>query len=163
MQIRSVRNPIYARIELAMKELQGVQGKVGWYKKIKHPDSNLTVAHIAAIQELGYAKKQIPPRPFIMPTVHENQYSWKEIAYHGSKEIIKGNATAASVMGLIGEKASGQIKQKIASIYTPPLRPSTIKRRQLRYKDTKTVGNLYKPLVDTGYMVNSLSYTVETV
>lgn len=147
------------------KSLSGAVGKVGWFKGNFYParkgSKAIPVAYVAAIQEFGYAPKGIPPRPFMRTTIAEHSVTWKKIAYNGSLLILKGKATKGYVMEQIGQKAAGQIRRKIASITYPPLKPSTIRNRLSRYADKTTLGNLYKPLVDTRRMLNTLINTVE--
>jgi hypothetical protein len=86
-----------------------------------------------------------------------------------SKLILEGKSTPSKMMEAIGQNAAGNIRKKITQIYTPSLKFSTIQarlsRRGLGAKGrpyTKTeIGNLYKPLVDTGHMLATLINVVE--
>lgn len=151
------------QLETAFKQraLHGKQSKVGWVKPNVYPKTGMSVAHVAAIQEFGAPSKNIPPRSFMRTTIAEKQITWKKLAYRVSQEVVAGKRSGFSAMDSIGSKAAGDIRQKIGRITEPPLRPSTIARRRARYTDKSTIGLLYKPLVDTRRMINTLAYSVE--
>jgi hypothetical protein len=150
-------------LEVAFKQkaLHGKVGKVGWVKPNVYPKTGMQVAHVAVIQEFGYAPKNIPPRSFMRTTIAEQQISWKNIAYRVSQEVVAGKRTGYSAMEKIGAKAAGDIRRKISTITYPPLKPATIARRRARYSDKSTIGLLEKPLVDTKRMIRTLTHSVE--
>jgi hypothetical protein len=149
-------------LELAFKHraLHGKIGKVGWIKPNTYPNGT-PVALVAAVQEFGYAPKNIPPRSFMRTTIAEKQVSWRKVAFNGAQKVVAGKAAPGYVMEQIGLKAAGDIRKKIASILHPPLKPSTIARRKARYADKSTTGLLTKPLIDTKRMYNTLTNSVE--
>jgi len=164
------------QLEVAFKQkaLHGKVGKVGWIKRTVYPPKQMkkdgklighhlpmSVAHVAAIQEFGYAPKKIPPRSFMRTTISEKQISWKKVAYRVSQEVIAGKRSGYSAMEAIGAKAAGDIRRKIGTITQPPLRPATIARRLASRSNTSTLGKLDKPLVDTRLMINTLTHSVE--
>lgn len=137
-------------------------GKVGWFKDAKYPDKNSTpVAYVATIQEFGYPAGNIPPRPFMRTTIREKQVEWKRIAEQQSKQILKGSTNMTGALELLGQKAAGDVREKITQITTPPLKESTIQARLAKRRDKKTMGLLTKPLIDTGLMLATLTNTVE--
>lgn len=158
---KCIRNREMAiNLEQGARELSGVIGKVGFFETAKYPDGT-PVAEIAAVQELGYPKGGIPPRPFMRTAAAEHGKEWKESFAKGAKAIANGRFTAHQVMDAVGQAAAGDIRKKISTITTPPLKASTVAARRRRYKDKKTTGNLSKPLVDTAVMVNSVTNAVE--
>lgn len=176
MTYSRVRGEGRKSLEVAFKQraLHGKVGKVGWVKRTVYPPKQMkkdgklighylpmSVAHVAAIQEFGYAPKKIPPRSFMRTTIAEKQVSWKKIAYYGAQQIVAGKASASSMMEKIGAKAAGDIRRKIGTITQPPLRPATIARRLASRSNTSTLGKLDKPLVDTRLMINTLTHSVE--
>ncbi len=160
MHVRRVPGEGRKHLEVALKSLKGKVGKVGWFKGAVYPNG-MPVAAIAAIQEKGYEPKNIPPRPFMRPSVVKYQQTWRRIAFEGSKNIIEGKTTAYNVMDQIGMVAVKNILTTIKGIYTPALRPATIARRLAKYKNKSKLGNLYKPLNDTGRMMATLINVVE--
>ena len=148
------------KLEIALKNLEGKVGKVGWFEKSKYDDGT-PVAAVAAVQEYGWPARSIPPRPFMRPTIISKQGEWRVIAENGAKAVLEGQATVYDVMEDIGQRAAGDIKKAISLVFTPPLSPRTIQARLNRKSNKKTVGNLTKPLIDTGIMFNSLINVVE--
>lgn len=162
MKVERDKSSFLSRLPELMKDLDGKVGKVGWFEKSKYDDKDATpVAMVAAQNEYGNPNKHIPARPFMRPTIIEKENEWKAIANKGAKEIIKGNQTVDDVLELIGLKAAGDIKRTITKIYEPPLSPRTIAARVSKRSNKTTMGLLTKPLIDTGYMINSLTNVVE--
>lgn len=160
MTVKRVDGPGKKQLEIMLKNVGNKVGKVGWLDGSAYGDGE-TVATVAAIQELGYPPKNIPPRPFMRITIANKQQDWKRLAESGAKAIAKGNSNMSAVMEGIGFKAAGDVRKTISLIQNPLLSPVTIAARRNRRSDKKTVGNLTKPLVDTGFMLNSLTNSVE--
>lgn len=144
------------------KILSGKVGKVGWFAGSRYPDGT-PVAYIATIQEYGYStdKEIIPPRPFMRPTIEAKRNEWRGIMKRGVRAILRGDETIDSVMEKIGLAAAGDVREKIRSIWTPPLAKATIQGRLRKMADGTTIGNLTKPLVETGRMLGSVTNVVE--
>lgn len=131
---------------------------VGWLKGFKYSDKyNTPIAHVACIQEYGAPEKNIPPRPFMRPTSAEHLKEWQKLFAHFIKK-----QPISEVFEKLGLVVSGQIKAMIASIWEPPLKIATVKARIRRYrtKDRPSQESIYKPLVDTGMMLASVSYEI---
>ncbi len=148
------------QLEIALKGLEGKVGKVGWFEKSKY-EKGVPVAYVATIQEYGFAAKNIPPRPFMRPTIENKRVEWQKVAESGAKAILEGRQTLYNIMEAIGLKAAGDIRKTISSIWAPPLKPATIAARLRRRKNKKVTTNLTKPLIDTGIMLGTLTNTVE--
>ena len=148
------------QLKVALENLEGKVGKVGWFEKSKY-ENDISVAYVATIQEYGYPPQNIPARPFMRPTIIQKQKEWKVIAESGAKAILKGTRTIDNVMEAIGLKAAGDIRKTISLIWSPPLSPLTIQARLRKRSNKKVVGNLTKPLIDTGIMFGTLTNTVE--
>jgi hypothetical protein len=160
MTIKREDGPGKKQLKIMLKNLGDKIGKVGWLDGSAY-ENGVTVAKVAAIQELGYEPKNIPPRPFMRITIANKQQAWKRLAETGARAIAKGNSSIARVMESIGLKAAGEIRQTISKLQNPPLKQSTIDARLRRRANKKTVGNLTKPLVDTGLMLAALTNSVE--
>lgn len=124
----------------------------------------------------------IPPRPFLRPTISEKSVSWINIMKRGIKKVLAGSESMSDVMNLVGHRAAFDIRKKITDIYSPPLSPNTIKARmskrgisskayashknfvgpQKRGYGSTAIGNLDKPLVDSGYMRDTITHNVST-
>jgi hypothetical protein len=147
-------------LESFIKEIDKKAIRVGWFPSSKYPNNGPYVAEVALIQEMGSPSKHIPPRPFIRPTITNNKLVWQKILVEKLKTALKSGQTPVLALQLVGEKAAGDVRQTISTIFTPPLSPKTIKARVNKYKNKKVVGNLYKPLIETGYMLATCSSEV---
>ena len=80
---------------------------------------------------------------------------WHCLPCHESQDkahlpkVALGKMTAFDALDLVGIVAKTGIQQKISSIYSPPNSPATIRRK-----------GSSKPLIDTGYMLASVSNSV---
>lgn len=156
---REVNSKIDVALTRALKGLKGLEGRVGWFPSAKYEDGTF-VASVAIQNEFGNAIKHIPPRSFMRTTIAEKQELWAEDAKRLSKRVLNGKLTPVQAMDALGQIAAGNIRNKITQIFTPPLAASTIKARLAKMANGKTIGNLYKPLVETKVMLNSLSNEV---
>lgn len=149
----------FATIEHHIKELEGKELQVGWFNTTREANGARTY-EIAEIQEYGSAIKNIPPRPFMRPTIAREEGNWKRQLLVGAKAIISGNATIEDVYNDLGGKASAEIARTITLIHTPKLSPKTIAARARKRKSREITDTLRKPLVDDAIMVNSVTWRV---
>src|SRR5579859_3473356 len=129
MEVKRVVTPLGKNLKVALKNLQGKVGKVGWFEKSKYEDGT-PVAYVATIQEYGFPAKNIPPRPFLRPTILKQQAEWRKIAESGAKAILAGKSSVGNVMEALGLKAAGDVRKAITLVFHPPLSPRTIAARQ---------------------------------
>jgi len=125
-------------IEKEIKKLASTSVKVGIF------DSS--IAEYATFNE--YGTENIPARSFMRSTERE-QDGWKKDIASAYDKLIFKQATSSKVLSMVGEKVKNDIKDKILSNIPPPNAVSTLKRK----KGTKT-------LIDTGAMLNSVTYQV---
>lgn len=164
MKVKRVVTPEGKRFKIALKDLEDKQAKVGWFERSRYDnEENTPVAFVAAQNEFGNPAKNIPPRPFMRPTILQRRKEWKNLADRGAKQIIKGQETVHSVLDLIGQQAVGDIKRTISQLWYPPLSPVTIALRLWARADKSTLGNLDKPLIDTGVMYETIINVVEDI
>jgi hypothetical protein len=162
MKTLQIQGEAAKKLEIALKNLSGKVGKVGWFENSRYPDPpHIQVAYVATIQEYGSPANNIPPRPFVRPTIIAKQKEWSEIAEKGAKAILNGGQTIDNVMEGIGLKAAGDIRKAITLVVSPPLKPATIAARLRKRANKKVTGLLTKPLIDTGLMLSTLTNTVE--
>lgn len=155
-------------IHIRLKNIENlVSGKytlaVGWFEGNTYPNGEL-VGDVARKQEFGDGN--IPPRPFIRPAKRANLRKWEKIIMQGiKKEIKNGKGNFLNALNGLGLVASGDIKEAIERVLTPPLAKSTIKarmeRRGIESKDGlsgEQISILEKPLIDTGRMISTVEY-----
>ena len=120
--------------------------RVGFLENATYPDGK-PVAMIAAIQNWGAPAAGIPPRPFFSNMVASKKAGWPEQV---AKNLKRADYNSALAFARVGEGIAGQLRQSIKDTNSPPLAPSTIKRK-----------GFAKPLVDTGVMLGSVDYDVK--
>ncbi len=126
--------------------------------KGKRKESKVTNAQLGYIHEKGSPANNIPPRPFLVPGVEDAGERVSEIL--GSAAVnIKDNESIDIALNKAGLVASQTVKRHITqSIGIEGLKESTIKARDRR-KSRRRSGAM-KPLIDTGQMLNSITYVV---
>lgn len=148
------------QLKHALKAIKGHVGKVGWFPSAQYPDGT-PVAQVAAVQEFGNPSQNIPPRSFMRTTIAAKEKKWARTIQAGAKLVLQGDVGINAVLEAIVLEAAGDIRKKITQIQEPPLAPATIAARVRKMADTKTVGNLTKPLVETKILLNTLTGIVE--
>ncbi len=118
-------------------------------------------AEAAGLPVTGPHTITIPPRPFMRPTVEREKAAWIALLAKGAKSILAGKTSPRDVLDAVAARAAGDIARTIASIQSPALAASTIAKRRRKMADKKTIGNLTKPLVDSGIMIDSVTHVVE--
>jgi len=141
-----------------LNEINKANLKVGWSNKAQYEDGTF-VAVVAAQNEFGNPAKNIPPRSFMRTTVSEKTNEWKSTSANLFKMVFSEQQTPKGALETMGLLVAGNIREKIASITAPALAESTIKSR-IRGRKVGNKTTSQKPLVDTGYMLNSLTSEV---
>lgn len=128
---------------LAQKVRRGGTLKVGFMAGATYPDGT-PVPLVAALNEFGTSKA--PPRPFFRNMISQKSSGWGPAA---GKLLVSNNYDVRTTLTLVGEGIKGQLQQSIASNIPPPNAPSTIARK-----------GHSRTLIDTGQMLNSVTYLV---
>lgn len=157
--IRKSAATLWARLTAARKTLEGQDLRVGWFSTNRYEDGT-PVAYVAVIHEFGFLKGGIPPRPFMRPTVSREEATWRRFIAQEAKKIIAGTQTMENLFNILGLNISGEIARSISEVVSPPLLEATIKSKVRKMADAKTVGALDKPLVETGLMLDTVTFTV---
>jgi hypothetical protein len=89
----------------------------------------------------------LPPRPFFRRMVAAESGAW---GTNLGKAVVASKGDGNRALGLMGEEIKGELQQSINLLTSPPLKPSTIKRK-----------GFAKPLIDTGDMLRSVDYRVD--
>lgn len=155
-KLRHTPGPAAKALAATIKRMGGQQAKVGWFPSAKYEDGT-PVALVAVVHEYGSAKKGIPPRPFMRTTQAEKKAEWQRDSHVLAKAVIDGHMQPEGMMQAVGQKAEGDIRKTISKVSTPPLKEQTIEARARRHSKGLSSN---KPLVDTGYMLNTLTSQV---
>ena len=137
----------------------GVSGvKVGFFSTAKYDDKRGTpVAAVAAWNEFG--TETIPERPFFRNALAEAERGISNILAKGidTEKMVVDERLA----GRVGAYVQGKIQDSIVALNDPPNAPSTIARKRKKLGGKKGVGGGENPLIDTGFMHNSVAWEVE--
>lgn len=140
-----------------LESIDKLEAQVGWDKSAVYDESGVPVATVAAIQEYGSPVNNIPPRLGMRSTIKQKSKEWKDTFYKLAKQAIaKGESIKPAFVKTV-LKAEGDFAETIAKVTNPPLKQKTIQARLRRKKNKSVLGKLDKPLVDTGYMLATLS------
>ena len=174
----------HINFELALTALKGKVLKVGWVAEKFYPPKkkisfegkkkivtlkpvNFTTASVGYIAEYGSLKRNIPPRPIMIPTNAAQKDTWARIARNEAKKIFKGEQTVEGALEVLGLRVASDYRKKIKSIHEPPLKESTVKARMRernqgrKNKITEATETFRKPLVFDKVFLNSLTHSVE--
>jgi len=148
-------------LKVMVKALAHDQSKVGWFESAKY-EKGEPVAGVAYVQEHGSPKQGIPARPFFRSTIADKQTEWAQNAAQLSKAAARGQFNPANVMGALGMKAEGDVRETITKLTEPPLADATIRARKRRLANggAGAKASIAKPLVDTGLLLNTLTTQV---
>jgi len=116
------------------------------------PDSTTeTVASIAAKHEFGSPAEHIPERPFLRVAVRDNVPKYKGVMRAILVEVLHETRTMENGLEYLGVVAVGDVKQKIRIGPFTPNAPATVYAK-----------GSSRPLIDTGQMIQSVNYEVES-
>lgn len=136
-----------------MEALDNIVIEAGYLEAKAHPQSDLTIPAIAAIQQFGNESNNIPARPFMTDgAVHAS----KEIPTHWTKvfkDYLLSNKGLAAFNPIAKASREG-IAQAIALQRYKPLSPVTIKIRQDKGNYSTHI------LIDTGHLINAIESKV---
>lgn len=129
--------------------------EVGFFETAKYPDGT-PVAYVAAIQEFGNPAGNNPSRPFFRNAISKND-GWKQLATKAMNAVVEGRMELNQALNQMGLKMAADVKDSITDGSYEALKQSTLDARQSR---KRTEGVASKPLIDTGQMLQSVTYAV---
>lgn len=132
----------------ALKELKSDKfALVGIHETSAPPvDAQMTMATLGALQNFGTENGDIPARPWLEPGVESGNKEYLEIIQEG----FANGTPPEKILNQVGNSAVGYTKQFIVDLRDPPNAPSTIAKK-----------GSDNPLIDTGAMMNSVTYTID--
>lgn len=118
-------------------------------------DGAITNASIGYINEFGSTANNIPPRPFLQPGVKKVSTQCAEVLKRSAQNILDGKDSIERGLNVVGTIARDSVKKTIvASEGFSPLAEKTLAQRARKgFKGTK-------PLIQTGQLINSITYVV---
>lgn len=115
-------------------------------------EEELSMAELGAIHEFGAPRAGIPERSFLRATADAKRLEWMALFERALRLAVAGRLTLDQAMGLVGQQAVADIVARIrdGAGIPPPLKPATIAAK-----------GSTRPLVDTGRLVQAISYEVK--
>lgn len=117
------------------------------------PDEDqLSMAELGAIHEFGAPRANIPERSFLRATADAKRLEWMALLERSLRLAVAGRLTVDQAMGIVGQQAVADVVARIreGAGIPPPLQQATIDRK-----------GSSRPLVDTGRLVQAISYEVK--
>ena len=111
---------------------------------------SISMSLLANIHTYGSITQGIPARPFLIPALQDNQAKYIKYLKSQTIPLLFGRTKQARVLGLLGEMASSDVKKYFISGKFAPLAASTIKQK-----------GSSRPLIDTGQLRQSITYSIE--
>jgi hypothetical protein len=112
-------------------------------------------AHVALIHEYGAPDANIPARPFIRPTIDENEEKYFDLFMGLVEAVVIDNAVdLETVYEQLGSKVVADIQAAIRARTKPLLNAEYVERDP--YKESRS-----NPLVRHGWMKQSVDHVVE--
>lgn len=173
-----------AKLAEISKQLEkAAQVKVGFLEGSTESLTGTSSAAAATFQEWGTVNTKshtvIPPRPFFRPMIAEKSGEWGDQL---AKVLKFNNYDTDQSLSQMGMLIGSELQESIIAVSEPALSPITLMLRKMRSEDQslivggKTVAEAArrvaagespgdvstKPLVDTGDMLNSVAYQVDS-
>nr|WP_304188448.1 hypothetical protein [Hafnia alvei] len=139
------KKEVWRRIRVGLNELEPVEVVAGIQKG--EVNDGVLVARYATWNEFG--TRTIPSRPFMRNAFDKNVETLVRFFYQGRRGIVDGKINQDQLMNSVGVKMVQLIKESILNESWAPNAEYTIDRKKSS-----------KPLVDTGTMLNSITYAI---
>lgn len=128
-------------------------------------DNGLPVAQVALWNEYGTSR--MPSRPFMRTTVENHKNDWGNRLVANMNAYLQGRSSLEDGLNDVGNMMQAHIQETIDSNIPPPNAKSTAKRKASRVVDEKGKpieggSGTKQTLIDSGVMIKSVSYEVET-
>lgn len=137
-------NAIKGRMEFTKAKNHVAVGIQGEDALASHGES--TNVEIGTKHEFGMG---VPERSFVRATIDANLNAYRRLARTLGTRMVDGGVNRSRALGLLGQKAEADIKNRIRARIDPPLAPVTIDRKGSSV-----------PLIDTGQMINAITSEV---
>lgn len=152
------------------KVMVGIPAKKGL--RSGGPISNAALGYI---HEFGAPEANIPPRPFLLPTVKAKQKGLIVPALNkAGKAALTGDLGGIErILSILGQEVSDAVRTRIVDFIPPPLKPGTLigrarrlasyqnaskkRRKTLREKALQADAT---PLIDTGQLLKSITWVL---
>lgn len=135
-------------IKKVLAEADGLSAEIGILGSGNVRVGQTSNVEIGLIHEFGAPDAGIPERSFLRSTFDTRMPELKRLSNTLAKNVYD-EGSASDALGLMGAFLSAEVKKTIVNHIPPPLAQATIDR-----KGSST------PLVDTGQLINSITWVV---
>lgn len=120
------------RAELSRAANGGAYVKVGVLGEAEDRDGGVSAVELATIHEYGAPAAGIPERSFLRRTFDRKKDEWWGLIRQLCSLVYGGQLTISRALGLLGARASADVKATITQgpEIPPPPKPETLKRKQ---------------------------------
>jgi hypothetical protein len=126
-------------------------------------DDAVNNALLGYIHEMGSPANNIPARPFLRPGITNSRDKWQPYLEQAAAAALQGNdGLMDRALNAAGTVAVSAVKNTITAKIPPPLKPATVRARRRHHGQPATAADIAgaTPLVDTGQLLNSITYVV---
>jgi len=135
--------------ELAKNPLVVDVGILGQEATESHGDDGLNNVKLGTFHEFGGSNNRPPERSFLRSTMENKAQGYMNLLQKKAKRFYESGMSVKDFLGLVGQRVSADVKITIKKKIPPPLTDATIERKGSSV-----------PLVDTGQLINSITYVV---
>jgi hypothetical protein len=120
------------------------------------PGSEITLVELAAIHEFGSPAAGIPERSFLRKTFQLQREEIKAMTEKLAKRFLEDKIELNDALGLLGQWLVARVRETITNqLVTPRLSESEAGRRTIKRKGSSVT------LIDTGHLINAISYEIK--
>jgi hypothetical protein len=112
-------------------------------------DDEIGSAGILAVHEFGAPELGIPERSVVRRSIRENLAKYRKLNAQNLRKVVRSEMSVAQALGILGAVAAGDVQMTIRKADLAPLKPETIRRK-----------GSSKPLIDTGQVIQSITFEV---
>lgn len=161
----------YGAIVRTLRQLDGATIAVGIHEDTRaDEDAEVTTAYVGAVHEYGSTDGRVPARPWLGPTIDENEAELNAMAEKIVDRVIAsgGRVSLEHGLNIVGERALQLVQAKVrdSDPSWKPLTKQTKQRKAAKAGLSKEARDAFvagdgNPLVDTAAMLNSITKKVE--
>lgn len=123
-------------------------------------EGGITMVELAAIHEFGSPKANIPERSFIRRTFKLKKRQMAEVSQKLARGLLTEKITVERAYAILGAWGAAEVKKTIVDHKVRPLTSKATNRAKNR-RAGKPPGAKTTTLIDTGRMMNSITFQVE--
>lgn len=149
--VKDVDPKKYADLMRRFAELAGHSVMVGipQGENGRTDEDEIGSAGILAVHEFGAPNLGIPERSVVRRAIRENIGKYRKLNEQNLRKVVRGDMSVAQALGILGAVAAGDVQLTIRNADLAPLKPETIRRK-----------GSSKPLIDTGQVIQSITFEV---